>query len=473
MTRRGTHRPLAGIFRLGRGTTLRIRLRSARRGRGRRLLSSIWIVWALAGLIAVGTVLLMLPLAGADGRSTPFLIAFFTATSAACTAGLVVVDTADHWSLFGQVVLLLLFQIGGLGFLTSSTLILLVLGRRLGLRDRLLVREALGEGTLAGLGSLVRRIVRFALIVEVAGAILLTAYFMTERSPLSAVWYGIFYSVSAFTNASFDLSGGFLGLSEEASNVYLLAVLSALVIIGGISYAVVADLRRVRHLHDLSLDSKLVLVTTGVLLVAGTAGVYLLERSNAASLASMSVPEALLQSFFFSVSARSSGFQTMSPDVFDEATLLLLIGLMFIGGAAGSTAGGIKVNSVGVLAAAVLSAVKGRPHVVAFWREIPVPVVMRALTVAVLALVLVSAAAFLLTLNGTFRYLPLLFEVTSAFGTVGMSTGITPALETEDRLVLIAMMFIGRLGPLTLAVALTRQQEDERVRHPEAFVRIG
>ncbi|MGD9891740.1 MAG: hypothetical protein AB7U18_10680, partial [Dehalococcoidia bacterium] len=138
MTRRGTHRPLAGIFRLGRGTTLRIRLRSARRGRGRRLLSSIWIVWALAGLIAVGTVLLMLPLAGADGRSTPFLIAFFTATSAACTAGLVVVDTADHWSLFGQVVLLLLFQIGGLGFLTSSTLILLVLGRRLGLRDRLL-----------------------------------------------------------------------------------------------------------------------------------------------------------------------------------------------------------------------------------------------------------------------------------------------------------------------------------------------
>jgi trk system potassium uptake protein TrkH len=201
--------------------------------------------------------------------------------------------------------------------------------------------------------------------------------------------------------------------------------------------------------------------------------VYLLERSNPASLAAMSEPEALLQSFFFSVSSRSAGFQTISPDVFDEATLLLLIVLMFIGGAAGSTAGGIKVNSVGVLAATVLSAVKGRPHVVAFWREIPIFVVMRALTVAMLALMLIAVAAFILTLNGTFRYLPLLFEVTSAFGTVGMSTGITPALGTEDRLVLIAMMFIGRLGPLTLAVALTRPQEEERIRHPEGFVRIG
>jgi trk system potassium uptake protein TrkH len=472
MARQARRPHLTDVFRLGRGATHRVRLRTAERG-GRGVPSLISIVWALAGLIAVGTVLLMLPAASADGRSTSFLTALFTATSAACTTGLVVVDTADHWSFFGEAVLLLLFQIGGLGFLTSSTLILLVLGRRLGLRDRLLVREALGEGTLAGLGPLVRRIVRFALVVEAAGAVLLTGYFLTEHDPATALWYGVFYSVSAFTNASFDLMGGFRSLTDIESNPYLMLVLSALIISGGISYAVVTDLRRVRRFHELTLDSKLVLVTTGVLLVAGTVGFYLLERSNSLSLASMSAPEALLQSFFFSVSSRSSGFQTMNPDVLGEATLLMLVFLMFIGGAAGSTAGGIKVNSVGVLAAAVLSAIKGRPHVVAFWREIPVIVVMRALTVAVLALLLVFTSAFILTLNGTFRYLPLLFEVTSAFGTVGFSTGITPALGTEDRIVLIAMMFVGRLGPLTLAVALTRQQQEERVRHPEAFVRIG
>lgn len=431
------------------------------------------VVWALVGLIGVGTVLLMLPAASADGRGTPFLTAWFTATSAACTTGLVVVDTADHWSLFGQVVILLLFQIGGLGFLTSSTLILLVLRRRLGLGERLMVQEALGEGTLAGLTGLIRRIVRFALLVEAAGAVLLTGYFLTERDPASAVWFGVFHSVSAFTNASFDLMGGFRGLTEQRSDAFLLMVLSGLIILGGISYAVVADLRRVRHLQDLTLDSKLVLVTTGVLLVAGAVGFYLLERDSAATLGPLSEGDAVLQSVFFSVSSRSAGFQTLNPGDFDEATLLLLIGLMFIGGAAGSTAGGIKVNSAAVLAAAVLSAIKGRPHVVAFWREIPIGVVMRALTVAVLALLLVFGASFVITLNGTFRFLPLFFEVTSAFGTVGMTTGITPALSTEDRLVLIVMMFVGRLGPLTLAVALTRQQQEERVRHPDAFVRIG
>ena len=434
--------------------------------------TGLTIVSALACVIAVGTAALLLPPATVAGQETSPLTAFFTATSAACTTGLVVVDTADHWTAFGQVVILLLFQIGGLGFLTGSTLVLLALGRRLGLRDRLLIHEALGEGTLGGVGSLVRRIVLFAAITEAIGAVLLTAYFWRGRSPVEAAWFGVFHSVSAFTNASFDLMGDFGSFSDEHSP-FLLLVICALIIAGGISFAVVADCLRARRLTRLTLDSKLVLITTAVLLGGGLVGIFVLERSNARTFGPLSAPEALLQSFFYAVVPRSAGFQTVPAAGFHHATVLLLTMLMFIGGAAGSTAGGIKVGSVAVLAAAVLSAMKGRTCVTVFWREVPLEAIMRALTVAVLAAALVLAATFVLLLTETFAPLTILFEVTSAFGTVGLSTGITPDLSTIGKLVLIVMMFVGRLGPLTLAVALVQQQSDDRLHFPAGTVRIG
>ncbi|MGH2584222.1 MAG: TrkH family potassium uptake protein [Dehalococcoidia bacterium] len=453
--------------------SFRVALRRAGPRRLRPIRSALVVIWGLAGLIAIGTAALLLPFATRDGAETSFLTAFFTAASAACTTGLVVVDTADHWTLFGQVVILILFQIGGLGFLTSSTLILLLLRQRLDLRDRLLLQGALGEGALGGVVALIRRIVIFALVVEAAGAVLLTATFWRGRDPATALWFGVFHSVSAFTNASFDLMGGFSGFSGQQSDAFLLLVLAALIITGGISFAVVADLRRVRGFGRLTLDSKLVLVTTGLLLVAGTAGFFALERRDAGTLGPLPLPDALLQSFFYSVNSRSSGFQTLNAADFGSATLLLLAALMFVGGAAGSTAGGVKVNSVAVLAATVLSAVKGRPHVVVFWRTIPMRTVMRALTVAVLASLFVFAAAFTLTATESITFLPLLFEATSAFGTVGFSTGITHELDVLSRLVLILAMFVGRLGPLTLAVALAGPDDEARVRYPDADVRIG
>ena len=431
------------------------------------------VVWGLMGVIVAGTLLLMLPIAGAGDQATGPLTALFTATSAVCTTGLVVVDTQEHWSLFGEAVLVLLMQVGGLGFLTSSTLILLMMGRRLTLRERLQIHAGMSEGTLGSVLPLVRRIVFFALTVEAAGAVLLALHFWSAASPSAALWHGTFLSVSAFTNASFDLFGGFRSFTGQRDEPFLLLVVSGLIIAGGISYTVVADVLTRRRFRRLALDTKLVLVTTGALLLVGMVGFLALEYSNGESLGALGPGQVLLQSYFFSVVPRTAGFATLNPGDFRDETLFFLIGLMFVGGAAGSTAGGIKVNSLAVLAAAVLSASKGRPRVVAFWREIPTMVVMRALTMATLGLAIVLNAALLLVIVEPFPFLALLFEATSAFGTVGLSTGITPELSTVGQLTLIATMFVGRVGPLALAFALARRQEAMRLRFPEDAVRIG
>jgi trk system potassium uptake protein TrkH len=370
-------------------------------------------------------------------------------------------------------IILVLMQIGGIGFLTGSTLILLAVGRRLGLRERLLLQEALGEGTLSGIGRLVRRIVAFALITEAVGTLLLAVYFWSSRSPASALWFGTFHAIAAFTNAGFDLMGGFRGFSEQQDSPFLLLVLCALVIIGGISYSVVADCWRARGLRQLSVDTRLVLVATAALLAGGTVALLVLERTNPATFGPLSFPQKVLQSFFYSVVSRSAGFSTLPLSGFGDTALLTVIALMFIGGAAGSTTGGIKVNSLAVLAAAVLAAIKGQSRVVVYWREIPTLIVMRALTVGALGMVVIFISAFLLLESTLFRGLLILFEVTSAFGTVGLSTGITPDLGTLDRLVLIATMFVGRLGPLTLAAALAGQDAEGRLQYPATSVRIG
>jgi trk system potassium uptake protein len=437
--------------------------------------SPVILLVGLIALIGAGTLLLLLPFAAEPGQETSVITALFTATSAVCVTGLVVVDTQAHWSFVGEAVIMVLIFVGGLGFLSSSTLILLLMGRRLSLRDRLLVHEAVGEGTLGSVTGLLRRIVIFALTVQGAGMLLLTVYWLLfERErPAVAVWYGLFHAVSAFNNAGFDLLGGFRSLTGHQDKPLLLLVISGLIIAGGLSYAVVDDVYHQRRFQRLALDSKLVLLVSGGLLTAGTAMFFLLEYGNTETIGSMSLPLGLLHAFFFSVSARTAGFASFNLADFRDETLFFLMGLMFVGGAAGSTAGGIKVNSLGVLAAAVLSASKGRTRVVAFQREIPPAVAMRALTVTLLGLAVVANVALALTIAAAFRFVDLLFEATSAFGTVGLSTGITPGLPLMGKLILILAMFVGRLGPLTLAFALTRREREGLVRYPEDSVRIG
>lgn len=435
--------------------------------------SPVIVVWGLVAIVLLGTGLLLLPWSAEEGQSTSPLTALFTSASAVCTTGMTVVDTQRHWSLFGELVIALLMQIGGLGFLTSSTIILLVIGRRLSLRDRLLVREVLGEGTLANAGELVRRIVLYALAVEAVGALLLALAFLPHQPPAVALWWGVFHSISSFTNASFDLIGGFQNVNRYGDAPFLLLVVTLLIIAGGLGFTPLADLRRRRRWQRLALDTKLVFVTTALLLAAGMAGFAAMEWTNRDTLGGLPIGDRLLQSWFFAVVPRTSGYATLDVASFRDETLFFLIGLMFIGGAAGSTAGGIKVNTLAVLAATVISASKGRGRVAAYGREIPISVIMRALTAAVLGLVIVINVALALSVSEPFRFIFVLFDAVSAFSTTGLSTGITPDLSVPGKLVTIGAMFVGRLGPLTLAFVLARRQAEGLLRYPEDSVRIG
>jgi len=439
----------------------------------RALNAGLILAGGFALLIVVGTILLMLPISQASGGWTPVLDAALTAVSAACVTGLVVVDTGTYWSGFGQVVIVVLVQVGGLGFMIFSTFVLRLAGRQISLRERLLLSESLGGGPFGSARRLASRILLFTLVVEATGALVLTFAFLESQPLTTAVWWGVFHSITAFNNAGFDLTGGFRSMVPYQDAPIVLLALSALVILGGISYSVVDDLLRRRRFRRLTLDSKLVLVTTPGLLLGGTFLLLFTERTNGATFASMSAGARLLNAFFQSTVSRTAGFNSVDLAAMTDGGLLVLIGLMMIGGAAGSTAGGIKVQTLGILLSATVSAVRGLPDVVVFGRRVPIPDILRAIAVSVLAYTLVFLAAFLFGLTSAQTFLRELFEVVSAFATVGMSTGLTGEATASGRLILMALMFVGRLGPLTLAVALAERSRGSPLRWPLESVRIG
>jgi len=422
----------------------------------------------------VGAVLLMLPIASKAGQFTSPIDAFFTATSAVCVTGLVLVDTADYWSFIGQVIIIALVQLGGFGFMTSATIFLLAFGRRIGLREKILISESLGITRLGGLVKVVGLMAAFTILLEAAGTAVFYFYYFEGDSPDTALWLSAFHSVSSFNNAGFDLSGNFQSLRVYQTQPLMLLVTAALVIIGGIGFLVVTDLFRAKWtLSRLSLDSKLVLLTTTLLLSLGTAIILLAEFRNSASLGNLTLPHQVLNAFLMSVMTRTAGFTTMNVGAVANAGLLFMAILMFIGGASGSTAGGIKVNNFGMLAATIWSTIKGREHAGAFGREFSVPQINRALTVTLLSLGFISAVALILTLTEGFRFIEIVFETVSAFSTVGLSVGITPNLSIAGRLIIIVTMFVGRLGPLTMALSLVQQQKLANYRYPQELVRTG
>jgi trk system potassium uptake protein TrkH len=462
------------------------RFRNARPGRTHRIRVPVRIappvkwrhpalvfVSGFVGFIAVGTLVLTLPAASTAGQWTPLLDALFTSTSAVCVTGLVVVDTGTYWSTFGQVAILILVQLGGFGFMTSSTLLWLLVRRKATLRERTLVRESLGSGGVGSALQLARNVIAFSFVVEVAGALVLSIAFMRELEPGQAIWWGVFHSVSAFNNAGFDLVGGFRSLVPFNQQPQILLPISCLLIVGGISYTVVEDVLQRRDFVRLALDTKLVLVTTLALITFGFVCVLFTERTNLATLGGMSVGPRLLNALFTGVSPRTAGFNSIDTGAMTESGLFVLIGLMFVGGAAGSTAGGIKVQTFALLFFAILSAVRGGSDVVAFNRRIPTAQMLRVVAVTSLALAFVFIVAFALTLTERARFLDLLFEAFSAFGTVGMSTGITSDLNPAGRLIVALSMFAGRLGPLTLVLALAAREQQALLRWPEEGVKIG
>ena len=430
-------------------------------------------------LISVGTVLLMLPLATNDGSSTRFIDALFTATSAACVTGLVVLDTATHWSPFGQVVIMLLIQGGGFGIMAGSTLLLLLfIGRRTTLRDRVLVQESLGGLQLGTVTTLLKRIAIFTIAVEAAGAVVLAIAFTSgpEAGPPGdplGIWWGIFHSVSAFNNAGFDLTGGFRSLTPFVDDWVVLSTIAVLLSLGGLGFAIVGDAVSKRRWGRIALETKLVLLTSAALLVGGAAMIGFTEWSNTQTLGALPEEQRLLNAFFESATLRTAGFTALDTGAFLEETLFVVMALMFIGGASGSTAGGIKVNTFSVLLIAIVSTVKGQPSAMAFGRRIQHAIVYRALAVVLLSLGFVFVIGVGLTLTTEATFVQTLFEAVSAFGTVGASTGITPDLTDPARLITLFAMFVGRLGPLTLVLALAARARPIPYRPAVESVRIG
>ncbi len=431
-----------------------------------------------AGLITVGTILLMLPVASADGEGTRFIDALFTATSAACVTGLVVVDTASHWSPFGQVVIMLLIQFGGFGIMAGSTLLLFLFVRRTTLRDRVLVQESLGGLQLGTVTTLVKRIALFTIACELAGAVVLSIAFMAgpEAGPRwhpQGIWWGVFHSISAFNNAGFDLTGGFRSLIPFRDDWVVLLTVGGLLTLGGLGFAIVGDAVVRRRWSRFALETKLVLFTSALLLVGGTLLIGFTEWSNPATLGAMPAEQRLLNAFFESATLRTAGFTALDTGAFVESTLFIVMALMFIGGASGSTAGGIKVNTFAVLVIAIASTVKGEPSATAFGRRIKHAIVYRSLAVLLLSMGFVFAIGLGLTLTTDATFVQTLFEAVSAFGTVGASTGITPDLTDPARLITSFAMFVGRLGPLTLVLALAARAHPVPYRPAVESVRIG
>jgi len=438
---------------------------------------SLLILFAV--LISVGTILLMLPVATASGEPARFVDALFTATSAACVTGLVVFDTATHWSPFGQVVIMLLIQAGGFGIMAGSTLLLfLFVRRRTTLRDRVLVQESLGGIQLGSVTTLLRRIAVFTLVAELAGAVVLSIAFTSgpEAGPPGdplGIWWGVFHSISAFNNAGFDLTGDFRSLTPFRDDWVVLLTHGVLLTLGGLGFAIVGDAVARRRFARMALETKLVLTTTVALLVFGSVAIAFTEWGNPATLGALPGEQRVLNAFFESATLRTAGFTALDTGAFAEASLFIVMALMFIGGASGSTAGGIKVNTLSVMMIAIISTIRGQPSAMAFGRRIQHAIVYRALAVGGLSVLFVFTVGLGLTLTTSATFVQTLFEAVSAFGTVGATTGITPELTDPARLITTFAMFVGRLGPLTLVLALAARARPISYRPAVEAVRIG
>lgn len=423
-----------------------------------------------AALILVGAILLSLPVASASGKPIPFLDALFTATSATAVTGLVVVNTRDAFSLFGELVILVLIQTGGLGLMTVATLVALTTGRRITLRQRIIIQESLGQNRLEGIVRLAKAVLIFTALVEGTGAIILAWHWAPLFGWGRALYYGLFHAVSAFDNAGFDLFTS--SLTEFRGDLVVNLVVSGLFIIGGLGFAVVTELTQLRRWQHLSLHTRMVLATTAVLIGAGTLVILVLEWNNPATLADLPLGEKVLASYFQAVTPRTAGFNTLPIGQMREATLLFIIMLMFIGASPGSTGGGIKTTTFTTLMAMVFCLVSGLEETSVFGRRLGTLVIFRAMAIAVISMGIIAGATLVLLVNGDGTLAQALFESTSAFGTVGLSTGITPELAASSKLALILTMFVGRVGPLTLAFALM-QRAHGKVRLPEEKILVG
>jgi trk system potassium uptake protein len=432
------------------------------------------IVSAFAAGVLIGAALLLLPVATTGAERASLTTALFTSTSALCVTGLVVVDTPTYWSSFGQVVILGLIQVGGMGIMTLASLLALLVARRLGLRTRLIAQAETAAPELQDVRRLVFGVVLLSLFFEaLAAVVLLLRFWITyDMSFGSAAWHGVFHSISAFNNAGFALwSDSLVGFVTDG---WVTLTVAGAILAGGLGFPVWIELRRrVLSPRFWTLHTKLTLVVAGALVALGFAAVAAFEWSNPATLGALGTAGKLQAAFFQSVTPRTAGFNTIDYGSTEQETLFVTDLLMFIGGGSASTAGGIKVTTFALLFLMIWSEVRGDPHVTAFSRRVPPHAQRQAFSVAFIATAAVFAGTLALLAVSDHPFRDVLFEAVSAFGTVGLSTGITADWGEFGRIVLIILMFLGRTGPYTLAVALALRERKRLYRFPEERPIIG
>lgn len=443
------------------------------------------IMLGFLALILIGALLLMLPICSSEGTFTPFLTCLFTATTSVCVTGLVVVDTYAHWSTVGHIIILLLIQCGGLGVVTLSTYILTLLGQKIGLKQRLLLEDALNLDTMSGLIKFIKRVFRGTLIVEGAGALLYMLVFVPEMG-VKGIWVSVFNSISAFCNAGIDIVGP-TSLMPYVANPIINITTMLLIIIGGIGFVVWWDILRVAKLYrskevhrnhlwnKLRLHSKIVIATTAGLILVGFLFVLILEWKNPETLGPLSIPVKLQAALFQSVTLRTAGFATISQKGLYSSTAFLSLIFMFIGGSPVGTAGGIKTTTAAVLFIATWSTICGRDFSAVFNRKLNPATVRKALSVTLISM---SAAVLALILVLTFcqgDFMDLSFEVFSAIGTVGLTRNVTAGLNTIGRIIIIVCMYLGRTGPISLVIALNHisNKTSGAIEFPEESITVG
>ena len=441
-------------------------------------------------MILLGALLLYLPVSSADNTSTPFIDCVFTSASASCVTGLTTLCTAEHWSVFGKIVILLLIQVGGLGFITLMTTVLLLAGKRITLRERIMIQESLNLSKKSGIVRFVKFLARFTFAIEFLGAFFLTLRFWADYPLAEAIGMGIFHSVSAFCNAGFDIIGNY-SLMPYADDIVINVVICTLVITGGLGFPVWVELigsldkavkgkfslkQRIRRF---SLHTKLVLITSAILIVAGAVFTFFMECNNPKTMGNYSVCGKVFSAVFHSVVMRTAGFFTIDNSGLRSATAFFSTMLMMIGGSPCGTAGGIKTISAAVILLAVISLIKDKDSIYAFRRSISYTILQKSLTVTVLMLAALITASTMLSITEIsssfdYEFLDLLFESASALGTVGSSMGITPYLSSAGKIIIIICMFIGRLGPVTIAISFMSSDKDRnKVHYPAEDILTG
>lgn len=432
------------------------------------------LLLSFAILIAIGTLLLSLPISVKEGVQNSVLTALFTSTSAVAVTGLSVVDVPNFYSYFGTTVILVLIQLGGLGVMTFSSVIMLLVGKKITYEDRKVLQEGLNRDSMGGIVKYVKRVIYIVMAIEGIGALLLLFSFIKKYSILKAIYFSIFHSVSAFCNAGFGLYSN--SLENYKSNPYMLTIISILIVLGGLGFAVINTyiIFFQTRIKKINLTSRVAVRITGWLLFIGTLLFFLLEYRNPATLGNLSLLDKIFNSIFQSVTTRTAGFNSLAIGTLNQETLLVFVVLMFIGASPGSTGGGIKTTTFGVILYYTLGIIRHDSEVRIGNRKISWEILNKALALLVIAILYVSLITLLILILENFSFIEVLFEVVSAFATVGLTTGITTSLGFFSKLLIIFTMYLGRVGPLTLALVIGGNgRRANKIKYPEENISIG